>query len=63
MKRGSAPLRVRVAYEPNRLSSHCLVKVYEQLGPTIARAVSKRHEAAEQVVARVKPAATSGGES
>ncbi len=32
--------RVRLAFEPNRFSSEQLVRVYEQLKPTDARATS-----------------------
>jgi hypothetical protein len=63
MKRLTLPLRVRVAYEPNRFSSESLVKVYEQLGPTPARAVSTRHETAGDVAKSQRPSATSGAKS
>jgi hypothetical protein len=34
------PLRVRVEHEPNRFSSDCLGRIYEQLHPTKSREVT-----------------------
>lgn len=40
MTRPPRPWRVRLAFEPNRFSAEQLVRVYEQLKPTDARAAS-----------------------
>lgn len=47
MKKPSQPLRVRIAYEPNRYSSDCLVQIYEKLGPVTTRVPTRELDKAE----------------
>ena len=48
MKKRDSNLKIRVAFEPNRFSSECLVKVYEQLKPIDSRIISNDSEKEEQ---------------
>lgn len=51
MTRPPRSWRVRLAFEPNRFSSEQLVRVYEQLKPTDARATSA-HSSSEPTVTK-----------
>ena len=54
MNRRHSHVKIRVEFEPNRFSSECLVKVYEQLKPVESRVVSnerKKNEEAEIIAA------------
>ena len=59
MKRGHSRVKIRVEFEPNRFSSECLAKVYEQLKPVDSRVVSNQRQENEKSKAI---AAIEGGE-
>ena len=47
-------LKMRIEFEPNRIASECLAKVYEQLKPVDSRIVSSKrqeNEKAESIAA------------
>jgi hypothetical protein len=55
MNRRHSHVKIRVEFEPNRFSSECLAKAYEQLKPVDSRIVSnerRKNEKAETLAAR-----------
>jgi len=44
MNKRHSKLDIRVEFEPNRFSSDCLVKVYEQLKPVDSRIISNERK-------------------
>ncbi len=59
MSRRRSSLKVRIEFEPNRLASKCLTKIYEQLKPVDSRIVSNKRQENEKSEAI---AAIEGGE-
>ncbi len=58
MNKRPLSFKTRIKFEPNRFSSDCLVKVYEQLKPVESRVITRKHQNNEDA----KPIALTKGE-